>query len=80
MDLGCGDGTLAARLTAMGCTVTGVDSSLDMVTEAQTRGIDAHVMDGHDLESRYGIDNLCPHRLSQTKICRTFGRKADVLS
>lgn len=59
LDLGCGDGTLAAKLSGLGCTVTGVDSSPEMVAEAKARGVDAFVLDGHDLRSRYTSGHLC---------------------
>jgi trans-aconitate methyltransferase len=41
LDLGCGDGQLTARIAATGARVLGVDASLDMVTAAQVRGIEA---------------------------------------
>lgn len=50
LDLGCGDGPLAAALAAAGCEVVGVDASPDMVEKARARGVDARVMDGHALE------------------------------
>jgi trans-aconitate methyltransferase len=49
LDLGCGDGALTARLVEHGCIVVGVDSSEDMVAAARARGIDARLLDGHEL-------------------------------
>jgi SAM-dependent methyltransferase len=49
LDLGCGDGTLTARLVALGCTVVGVDSSPQQIGAAIARGLDARVVDGHAL-------------------------------
>lgn len=49
LDLGCGDGVLTARLRDLGCAVTGVDSGPDMIEAARRLGLDAHLMDGHDL-------------------------------
>lgn len=50
LDLGCGDGVLARRLTEFGCSVVGVDSSPEMVAAARGRGVDARLMDGHALD------------------------------
>jgi trans-aconitate methyltransferase len=49
LDLGCGDGVLTQKLIEIGCEVTGVDTSRQMVAAALRRGIDARVMDGHTL-------------------------------
>lgn len=49
LDLGCGDGVLTAKLTALGCSMVGVDGAPDMVRSAVARGVDARVMDGHAL-------------------------------
>lgn len=49
LDLGCGDGVLTQKLIEIGCEVTGVDASRQMVAAALQRGIDARVMDGHTL-------------------------------
>ncbi|MGM0631838.1 MAG: class I SAM-dependent methyltransferase [Pseudomonadota bacterium] len=49
LDLGCGDGTLALRLSGMGCEVVGVDSSPEMIEAAKAHGLNAFVCDGHEL-------------------------------
>lgn len=49
LDLGCGDGTLALKLSGMGCEVTGVDSSAEMIEAAKSLGLNASVCDGHEL-------------------------------
>jgi trans-aconitate methyltransferase len=49
LDLGCGDGVLTKQLMDAGCDVLGVDASGAMVEAAQTRGVPAQVMDGHEL-------------------------------
>jgi trans-aconitate methyltransferase len=49
LDLGCGDGVLSEKIAGLGASVTGVDSSPQMVEAARQRGINAHVMDGYDL-------------------------------
>lgn len=49
LDLGCGDGLLTRQLADFGCEMLGVDASADMVVGAAARGVDARVMDGHEL-------------------------------
>ena len=55
LDLGCGDGVIAAELAARGCEVVGVDASAAQVEAARGRGVDARVVDGHrlDFESEF---------------------------
>lgn len=50
LDLGCGDGVLAAELMRRGCSVVGVDASDDLLLAARARGVDARRMDGQALE------------------------------
>ena len=49
LDLGCGDGELAAGIVARGADVTGVDASASMVRAARARGLDVRVGDGQAL-------------------------------
>ena len=49
LDLGCGDGALTIKLMNIGCRVTGIDASKEMVAAAVQRGVDAQVEDGHNL-------------------------------
>jgi len=56
LDLGCGDGVLAARLMEMGCKVVGVDGSEMQVAAARKLGVDARVMTGETLQFRDEFD------------------------
>ena len=49
LDLGCGDGALTRKLVELGCSVVGVDAGPDMIRAARELGLDAHVVDGHEL-------------------------------
>jgi len=49
LDLGCGDGVLTAHLASLGCRVVGVDGSSDQIGAARQLGVDARVVDGHEL-------------------------------
>jgi SAM-dependent methyltransferase len=49
LDLGCGDGVLTEKIIEAGATVVAVDAAPDMVAAARARGIDARVINGHDL-------------------------------
>lgn len=50
LDLGCGDGVLTEALLHAGAEVVGVDASEEMIAAARTRGIDASVRDGQNLD------------------------------
>ena len=56
LDLGCGDGVLTARLRDLGCDVMGVDSGADMIAAARALGLDARLIDGHELPFRDEFD------------------------
>lgn len=49
LDLGCGDGALTRKLQDFGCHVIGVDSSPAMIQAAQALGLEARLMNGHEL-------------------------------
>lgn len=49
LDVGCGDGTLTARISEAGANVIGLDSSPEMVEAARARGVDAFVADAETL-------------------------------
>ncbi|HET9426965.1 MAG TPA: class I SAM-dependent methyltransferase [Allosphingosinicella sp.] len=50
LDVGCGDGTLTAKIAEAGARVIGLDSSEAMVEAARARGIDAFVADAEALD------------------------------
>jgi len=49
LDVGCGDGALTEKLTALGCDVVGVDASPEQVAGACARGLDCRVASGDAL-------------------------------
>ena len=49
LDLGCGDGVLTKKIIEKGATVVAVDAAPEMVAAARARGIDARMINGHDL-------------------------------
>ncbi|WP_030073474.1 class I SAM-dependent methyltransferase [Halomonas alkaliantarctica] len=56
LDLGCGDGALTERIMQTGADVLGVDASENMVAAAQQRGVNARVVDGHQLPFDHEFD------------------------
>ena len=56
LDLGCGDGALTVKLQEFGCEVIGVDSSLDFIHSAKSLGLDARLLDGHNLHFNSEFD------------------------
>ncbi len=56
LDLGCGDGVLAAEIAARGARVLALDASPDMVAAARARGVDARLGDGEALGFGGGFD------------------------
>lgn len=69
LDLGCGDGALTEKLAEHGCRVVGVDASPEMTAAAGRLGLDARVMDGHELRFDNEFDavfsNAALHWLKQ---------------
>jgi len=56
LDLGCGEGLLSEKIQACGSTVLAVDLSPDQVQGTRSRGIEALVMDGRDLDFENEFD------------------------
>jgi SAM-dependent methyltransferase len=56
LDLGCGDGVLAAKLAEIGCKVVGVDASEMQVAAARKLGVEARVISGEALPFRDEFD------------------------
>jgi SAM-dependent methyltransferase len=50
LDVGCGDGTLTAKIAEAGARVIGLDASCEMVEAARARGVDAFVADAEALD------------------------------
>jgi SAM-dependent methyltransferase len=50
LEVGCGDGALAARLQELGHEVVGIDSALEVVTRARERGVDARAATWPDFD------------------------------
>src|SRR5437879_10353622 len=83
LDLGCGDGVLAAKMAEMGCEVVGVDASEMQVAAARKLGVDARVMAGEALPFRDEFDAafsnaalhwmLCPDDVI-AGVCRALKR------
>ena len=58
LDLGCGDGALTEKLVRRGARVAAVDSSAEQIAAAAARGLDARVVDGHDLRFDSEFDGV----------------------
>lgn len=56
LDIGCGEGLLSAKIQAAGAHVYAIDLSPHQVQGTRARGVDAHVMDGHDLDFENEFD------------------------
>ncbi|BAW80834.1 methyltransferase domin containing protein [Candidatus Nitrosoglobus terrae] len=71
LDLGCGDGTLTAKLAAFGCHVVGVDSSPEFINAVRAQGLEARLMDGEYLQFSAEFDavfsNAALHWMKQPR-------------
>lgn len=56
LDIGCGDGELAAVVQSHGARVVGIDSSTNLVAAAQDRGVDARVEDAQNIKFECAFD------------------------
>lgn len=56
LDIGCGDGSLTAKIVERGATVVGIDNSESMVIAAKARGLDARLMDAAQLRFSEAFD------------------------
>lgn len=56
LDIGCGDGALTFEIQKRGGSVTGIDASSSMVASTKKRGIEAYVVDGHNIDYRNEFD------------------------
>ena len=58
LDLGCGHGELAMRVSELGCELTGVDSSPEMVEASIANGINTILGDARDLSFDNEFDGI----------------------
>lgn len=49
LDLGCGDGALTLEIAKRGAAVLGIDSSVELLAQAQAHGLETQRMDGQTL-------------------------------
>lgn len=56
LDVGCGDGVLTEKIVLEGAAVVGIDASPELIEAARQRGIDAKLMDAHELEFEAEFD------------------------
>jgi len=58
LDVGCGDGSLTAKIKPLCENVLGIDASAEMVLAAKARGLNAVVKDAHDLDFNEQFDGV----------------------
>jgi trans-aconitate methyltransferase len=60
LDLGCGTGDLTGKISESGCSVVGIDSSMEMITKAKTKfpSINFHAMDARDITLNAKFDAI----------------------
>jgi len=56
LDVGCGTGELSLGFKEIGCVVVGIDSSPQMIARAKEQGLDARIMDGHEMNFEEEFD------------------------
>jgi SAM-dependent methyltransferase len=56
LDVGCGDGLLTKKIAERGAQVTGIDNSLEMISAARAKGVDALAVDSADMHFDAGFD------------------------
>ncbi|MBL41131.1 MAG: SAM-dependent methyltransferase [Rhodospirillaceae bacterium] len=56
LDLGCGDGFLTQKIIEQGSKVIAIDSSPEFIEVAKKNGIDAHVINGHNIPYKNCFD------------------------
>ena len=56
LDVGCGDGALTRKIAENGADVVGIDSSPELVSAALEAGVDARVLDAHELPFEGAFD------------------------
>jgi trans-aconitate methyltransferase len=71
LDLGCGDGALTEKISAAGCQVFGVDSSIAQLQAARRRELSVCLMDGRQLSIKPNFDaifsNAALHWMKQSE-------------
>jgi trans-aconitate methyltransferase len=50
LDVGCGDGVLTKKISDLGCSVVGLDSSADFVASARKRGLEVVDKSAYDMD------------------------------
>ncbi len=56
LDLACGDGVLTKKIVKLGCSVVGIDSSVDFINSARQLGLDVHHLNAYDMDFENEFD------------------------